>query len=564
MKSLLALLLASAALSCAHAPSPAPMTPAQQADSTAAAELDKSTARFAPTELRVDLSALPANERAALAELVHAARLMDALFLRQSFAANPSLLSLLAGDRSELGRARLHAFLVNKGPWSRLDQETPFLSGVQARPQGGNFYPADATKEQVELWANQLPEKEKQRALGFFTTVRRDARGGFVAVNYSLEYQDVLQLAAQHLRKAAGLTAQPTLKAYLEKRAAAFASNDYHESDVAWMELDASIEPTIGPYEVYEDNWFNAKASYEAFLGVRDDAESGKLAKLSGELQGLENALPIDEPLKNGKLGALAPIAVINEVFCSGDANRGVQTAAFNLPNDERILRERGTKRVMLKNVQQAKFDQVLLPIAKVALSIGAQKDVSFEAFFTHILMHELMHGLGPHRVTGSETTVRQAMQEAGSAIEEAKADIAGLWALQRLVDKGALDKSLEATMYTTFLASAFRSIRFGITEAHGKGIALQLNSLLDAGAFTVAADGTFAVNAGRIKDAVAALTRELMLLQAGGDAAKERQLLADRATVRPEVKRVLDRLLAVPVDIEPLFTTADELAPTR
>jgi hypothetical protein len=381
-----------------------------------------------------------------------------------------------------------------------------------------------------------------------------------VAVNYSLEYQDALSQAAQHLRKAAQSTSQPTLQSFLEKRAAAFLSNDYYESDVAWMELDASIEPTIGPYEVYEDNWFNAKASFEAFIGLRDEAESQKLAKLSAELQGLESSLPIDESLKNPKLGALAPIAVINEIFCAGEANRGIQTAAFNLPNDERVLRERGSKRVMLKNVQQAKFDKVLLPIAKVALPLAEQRDVSFEAFFTHILMHELMHGLGPHRVTGSETTVRQAMQEAGSALEEAKADISGLWALQQLVDKGVLDKSLEQTMYATFLASAFRSIRFGITEAHGKGIALQLNTLIDAGAFVAAADGTFTVNRAKVRDAVAGLTRELMTLQASGDATKARQLLAERATVRAEVQRVLDRLAAVPVDIEPIFTTAEKL----
>ena len=238
---------------------------------------------------------------------------------------------------------------------------------------------------------------------------------------------------------------------------------------------------------------------------------------------------------------------MVNEVFCSGDGNHGVQTAAYNLPNDERIARERGTKRVMLKNVQEAKFRKTLVPISQVALSAADRRQVSFDAFFTHILMHELMHGLGPHQ-TAEGATVRKAMQEAGSALEEAKADISGLFALQLLVDKGALDRSLERTMYVTFLASAFRSIRFGTNEAHGKGVALQLNTLLDAGAVRVAPDGTLAVVPERIRQAVAKLTGEIMTLQASG------------GVVRPEVKRVLDKLAGVPVDIEPRFTAADKL----
>ena len=541
-----AIAIAIVTLACAHAPAAPPMDPKESA-------LAAQNARFAPTELKVDLSALPRQERAALAEIVAAARVMDALFLRQVWAGNPGMLIEL----SRRGGEELRAFLLNKGPWSRLDHDAPFVATAPAKPGGANFYPADATKEEVEAWLKSLPEGERARASGFFTTIRRAAGGGLVAVPYSLEYQDELQLAAAHLRRAAHFTAQPTLKAFLERRAAAFLSNDYYESDVAWMELDSSIEPTIGPYEVYEDGWFNAKASFEAFVGLRDDAETQKLLRLSGELQALENALPIDPALRNPKLGALAPIRVVNQIFCSGEANRGVQTAAFNLPNDERVAREKGTKRVMLKNVQEAKFAKVLLPIARVALAEADRADVSFEAFFTHILMHELMHGLGPHQIKGTGQTVRQALQEAGSAVEEAKADIAGLWALQQLVDRGVLGKELERTMYTTFLASAFRSIRFGITEAHGKGIALQINALLDAGAFRVAADGTFSVEAAKIKGAVAALAGELMTLQASGDAARARALLAERAVVRAEVKRVLDRLAGVPVDIEPRFVTA-------
>src|SRR6185436_5818333 len=256
-----------------------------------------------------------------------------------------------------------------------------------------------------------------------------------------------------------------TLKKFLTARADAFLSNDYYASDVAWMELDAAIEPTIGPYEVYEDEWFNAKAAFEAFITVRDEAESKKLQAFSDHLQELENNLPVDPKYRNPKLGALAPIKVVNVVFAAGDGNRGVQTAAYNLPNDERVVREKGTKRVMLKNMQDAKFRMVLLPISKVALPAADQAKISFDAFFTHILMHELMHGLGPHAigVGGRQTTVRQELKETYSTIEEAKADISGLWALRQLADKGTLPKSLEKPLYTTFLASTFRSIRFGV-----------------------------------------------------------------------------------------------------
>jgi hypothetical protein len=527
-----------------------------------AATLARLNARLAPVDMNVDLGKLPPSERAALAKILGAAKVMDTLFLRQVWAGNETLLLDLIADTSNLGRARLHAFLQNKGPWLRLDEDRPFVPGVGKKPVAGNFYPAGSTRKEVEAWLQGLPAEAHQQATGFFTTIRRAPDGKLKAVPYSLEYQGELDQAAALLREAAALTRQPTLRAYLEKRAAAFLSNDYYDSDVAWMKLDASIEPTIGPYEVYEDGWFNAKAGFEAFVTLRDDAETAKLAKFSGELQDIENHLPIDPKLRNPKLGALAPIRVVNQLFGAGDANRGVQTAAFNLPNDERIGKEMGTKRTMLKNVQEAKFKVVLVPISKVALAPADQKAVSFEAFFTHILMHELMHGLGPHQITvnGRRTTVRASLQDTYSAIEEAKADISGLFALQHLVDKGVIDRSLERTMYTSFLASCFRSIRFGLNEAHGKGIALQLSTLLDAGAFKVARNGTFSVDPSRIKGAVRDLTAELMTLQASGDRGKAEALLKKRAVMRPEVQKVLDRLGKVPVDIEPRFLAAQKL----
>ncbi|HYN07457.1 MAG TPA: hypothetical protein VES67_08720 [Vicinamibacterales bacterium] len=546
---------------CSPPPSSAPATPASASTPSATSALDAKIARFAPVDFAPAVTQLPPNEASALALLVKAAALMDGLFLEQVWAGNPSLLAQVAADRTAEGQAELHYFLINKGPWSRIDHNEPFLrAAVPAKPPQANFYPPDATKEEVEKWIATLKGDAHAAAVGFFTVIRRGPDRRLMAVPYSIEYQNTLAIAAGYLREAAKLTTQPTLKQYLELRADAFFSNDYYASDVAWMELDASIEPTIGPYETYEDEWFGYKAAFEAFVTLRDDAETKKLGVFSAELQGLEDALPIDPKYRSPKLGALSPIRVVNVVFSAGDGNRGVQTAAFNLPNDDRVIREKGAKRVMLKNVQEAKFAKVLQPVSLVALPAADRANVSFDAFFTHILMHELMHGLGPHVVQPGGTAVRHALKDTYAAIEEAKADISGLWALQRLADKGVVSKDIARTMYTTFLASTFRSIRFGINEAHGKGIALQLNYLLDRGGFVVNPDGTFAVVDGKIQKGVETLTRELMTIEAEGNYKTAEGLLKEMVVVRPEVQRVLDRLKDVPVDIEPNFVTAKSL----
>jgi hypothetical protein len=526
------------------------------------ARLNSMAARFAPVDIRVELSALPAGERQALASLIKAARMTDPLFMQQMWAGNGSMLLRLLEDTTPLGRARFDYFLINRGPWSRLDGNAVFVPGAPEKPEAGNFYPAGATREEVETWLKGLEAEARAAATEFFTTIRRDASGKFIAVPYSLEYQGELAEMTRHLRDAATATAQPTLREFLELRAAAFASNDYYASDVAWMKLDSSIEPTIGPYEVYEDEWFNYKAAFEAFITVRDDAETAKLDRFGAELQWLEDRLPIDAGYRRKQLGGLAPMRVVNVVFAAGDANHGVQTAAFNLPNDERIVAERGSKRTMLRNFMEAKFDQVLVPISQRALAPEDQAHVNFNAFFTHVLMHEVMHGLGPTHTgpNGSGGGVRQAIKELYSTVEEAKADISGLWALQKLMDKGVLDRADERAMYTTFLASAFRTLRFGMNESHAKGMALQVNYLLDAGGFRVNADGTFSLDLGKTKKGVASLTRDLLTLQAMGDYEGGKRLLERLVVIRPEVQAVLDRLGGVPVDIRPRFVTAADL----
>jgi hypothetical protein len=516
--------------------------------------------RFAPTVLTANTARMSVKDRQALQKIIAAAKLLDPLFLRQVWSGNDALKTKLEADKSLLGRMRLHYFLINDGPWSRLDENEPFIDGVPAKPPQANYYPDDMTKEEFNSWMNTLSAAEKERATGYFYTIRRDRSGKLKTVPYSEEYREFLEPAAKLLREAAALTSNPTLRDFLNKRAAALASNDYYDSDVAWMDLDAPIDVTIGPYETYEDELFGYKAAFEAYVTLRDEVESAKLTKFSQYLQELENNLPIDPKYRNPKLGAASPIRVVNEVFSSGEGNNGVQTAAFNLPNDERVVKEKGSKRIMLKNVQDAKFNKTLIPISRVVLAPAQLHDLAFDAFFTHILTHELMHGLGPHNITvdGQPTTVRLQLKDKYSSIEEAKADVTGLWALQYLIDKGVVAKSMQRTLYTTYLASMFRSVRFGITESHGRGVAMQFNYFTDEGAIKFdEPTGKLSVDESKIRGAVRKLTNELLTIEAEGSYDKAKAILDKYAVIRPPMKSALDRLKSVPVDIEPIFPLA-------
>jgi hypothetical protein len=525
-----------------------------------AAELNQKIRRFAPTVMTANTARLSPNDRKALQKIIAAAKLYDDLYLHQIWSGNQSMLKKLQADKSPLGRLRLHYFRINQGPWSQLDDNEPFIEGAPKRPPQANFYPDDLTKDEFNSWLSSLSEADRAKATGYFYTIRRDASGKLKTVPYSEEYREFLEPAAKLLREAAALTTNATLRNFLEKRAAAFLSNDYYDSDVAWMDLDSSIDVTMGPYETYEDELFGYKAAFEAYVTLRDDAESAKLKKFSSYLQELENNLPIDPKYRNPRLGAASPIRVVNEVFSSGEGNSGVQTAAFNLPNDERVVKEKGSKRIMLKNVQDAKFNKTLIPISRVVLSVADQRKLSFESFFTHILTHELMHGLGPHNinVNGQTTTVRLQLKELYSAIEEAKADVTGLWALQYLIDKGAVPKTMQRTLYTTYLASMFRSVRFGINEAHGRGVAMQFNYFTDEGAIKYNEEtGKFSIDESRIRDAVRKLTAELLTLEAEGSYDKARAILVKYAVIRPAMRNALDKLKDVPVDVEPVFPLA-------
>jgi hypothetical protein len=544
------------------------------------AQLEKMASRFAPTPLRVDTSKLSAGDRQALVKVLEAARILNDVFMQQMWEGNLALYARLQKDTTLLGKARLHYFWINKAPWSDLDDYKAFLPGVPPRkPLGANFYPESMTKEAFESWVAQLSPKEQEQAKSFFTVIRwrenSKPPNSLLAIPYSQQYADDLTRAATLLREAAGQTDNVSLKKFLSLRADAFLSNDYYESDLAWMDLDAPLDITIGPYETYNDELFGYKAAFEAYVNLRDDAETAKLSVFTQHLQEIENNLPIDPQYRNPKLGAAAPIRVVDEILAAGDGAHGIQTAAYNLPNDDRVVQQKGSKRVMLKNVQEAKFRTVLLPIARRTLSQAAMVDVSFEPFFTHILAHELMHGLGPHqiKVQGRDTTPRDELKELYSAIEEPKADVTGLFALQYMMDHAkemGLGKSLpsdeaaQRQLYTTYLASAFRSLRFGLNDAHGKGMAIQFNYFMDKGAFVQREDGTFSVDMAKIKTAVAELDHDLLTIEAEGNYAGAKKLLDDLGVLRPAVRKALDSLQGIPTDIEPIFVTADELAPVE
>jgi hypothetical protein len=429
---------------------------------------------------------------------------------------------------------------------------------------GANFYPEDMDKAEFEAWVKTLPKEQADQAQGYFTVIRRDAVGRLKTVPYSAAFRADLEHAARLLRDAAALTPNQSLRKFLSLRSGAFLSNDYYDSDLAWMDIDAPLDITIGPYETYNDEIFGYKAGFEVYVNLRDEVETDKLRFFADHLQEVENNLPMEAKYRNPKLGGQAPIRVVNEVYSGGDGNHGVQTAAYNLPNDERVVTLKGSKRVMLKNVQEAKFNSTLIPISKRVLPAASQADLSFDSFFTHILAHELSHGIGPQQIemAGRKTTPRLEIKELYGAIEEAKADVTGLFMLQYLYDhqllKGGPDA--ERKLYTTYLASSFRSLRFGVKEAHGRGMAVQFNFLLDRGGFVANPDGTYAVNFEKIKQAVSDLDRELLTIEATGDYARAQRLFNDMGGVRPELQKTLASLEDIPTDIEPHFVTADEL----
>ncbi len=521
--------------------------------------IQKQLAKFAPTVIEYDKSQLSEGDQVAVLKLVEAAKLMDKIFWQQAYhgelTMDSEMLDRIPGARDY--------FQINFGPYDRLESNRPFLDGVGNKPPGANYYPADMTQEEFTQWIADHPEDEAAFTSNF-TIIRRDG-DKLVAIPYSEAYAKYLEPAAKLLLEAAEATDNTSLKTYLTSRAEAFKSNDYMLSDMDWMDLkDHALEVVIGPYEVYEDELLGYKAAFEAFITIVDKEDSEKLEKIGNYLNDLERALPINEQYKNYNRGSSSPLAVVNEVFVGGDAKPGVQTAAFNLPNDERVREAKGSKKVMLKNITEAKYQQVSIPIMSRLLSEADQKKVSFDAFFNHIVLHEMCHGIGPGKIVvdGKETTVSKALKDTYSVLEETKADVVGLYQFPLMIEKGVFDASLQDKLYASFVGGIFRSVRFGVGSAHGGANVITLNYLLEKGGITY--DDTnvrFAVNYDKIEGAVRDLARDVLMIQALGDYDGAKAFLAKYRHVAPSLKRALSMLEDIPVDIRPIFAVEEELA---
>lgn len=523
--------------------------------------IEQKIRQFSRTELKYDDSILDTRQKLVVEKLYQAAKIMDKIFLDQVYSKNREILNKYTGAKTEEGRFTYYYFKIMFGPFDRLDHNKPFYGNYE-KPMGANFYPEDMTKEEFNNWISSHPEDE-QAFKSEFTVIRRNG-DNLVAIPYSQYYEDELQRAALLLKEAAGFADNPSLKKYLQTRAEAFMSNDYFESDMAWMDLkDHDIEIVIGPYEVYEDALFNYKAAFECFLTLKDPDESKKLAIFGSYLNEMEKGLPIPDEYKNFNRGSESPIMVVNEIFSAGDTKAGVQTLAFNLPNDERVREAKGSKKVMIKNMHEAKFSKLLKPIAEIIIDESQLDFVSFNGFFNHTLMHEMSHGLGPGNITidGKKTNVRTELQDTYSKIEECKADVLGMYNNIFMIGKGVYPKSFEKEMWVTFLAGTFRSVRFGISEAHGAGNAVIYNFLLEKGAYEYDdATAKVKVNFDKIHEAIRDLAEKLLTIQATGDYEASKALLDQYAVETPSMAALREKLSQLPVDIKPVFQIEEKM----
>lgn len=565
MKKLLAAALAAASFACAATDMRTDGPPPAAARLAVLPGTEQRLHQLPKTAIDYDRSLLNENERQVVAKLIEASKYIDEIYWVQVAEQNPDYRKHLAmqAQASPLDLAGYEYFIANKGRWDRLAQDEPFIEpfGVAGhKPEGANFYPADLTKEELERYIAAHPE-QKDALQGLFTVVRRQG-DKLVTIPYSVEYRQYLEPAAAQLREAAAITNNASLRDYLTKLADAFFKDNYRDSDMAWMDLNGPIEVVIGPYEVYEDALFNYKAAFESFVTVVDKPESDKLAAYAQHLPDMERNLPIPDEYKNPNRGTDSPIRVVQELYTAGDARRGVQTAAFNLPNDEVVREMKGSKKVLLKNVMDAKYRMSGNPIALRVLDPSQRHLMNFDAYFNFVLFHELSHGLGPGLITqpnGERTDIRFLLKETYSSIEECKADVLGIWNILYAQKNNLLTSFNEEQLYATTTGLFFRSLRFGVDEAHGRGTAVQWNWLRERGAIVPNADGTFRVDNAKFRDGIQSLATELLTLQATGDYARAQRLLTKYGVSTPEIESVNKRLTDIPVDITPVFPAAGE-----
>lgn len=515
-------------------------------------DMAASRASIVDVEMTVDTSYLTEEERQVVNLLIEASGFMDQIYLRQRGAGLPEMRAEIAasGDADTLDM-----FDRNFGPWDAIDDNHPFYGDTEW-PEGAGFYPADLTREEFDAYLEAHPD-EREALMSPYSVVRREA-DGFVAVPYSEEYAEFLLPAARLLREAAAITTNPSLKRFLTLRADSFLSDDYFASEMAWMDLSGTpIEVAIGPYEVYTDRLYGTKTAFESFVTLKNPEESAALDRYVGYLRDMEGNLPIDAQYHNFARGFESPLAVADQIHGGGDNVPGVQTIAFNLPNDERVREAKGAKKVILSNVLGAKFDMILDPIADVVLAPDQAALVSRRYMQLFTLFHELAHSLGPGTITvnGRETTVNEELREQYSALEESKADVMGIYNLLYMMERGELPSSEKSELLATYFAGLFRTMRFGIEEAHGKGAAAQYGFLLEQGAFAWDADaGVFVIDEARLESGLTELLRTELMLQARGDYEGTKAFFERYAVLDEHAEAVIAGMDGIPVDIRPIY----------
>lgn len=502
--------------------------------------MDTKLAQYTPVQLTTDLSRLSDKQKQIIPLLIKAADIMDELFWYEAYGKKDSLLQAVDDPGLE------QFIRINYGPWDRLDGNAPFVDGAGEKPRGANFYPPDMTVEEFE--AAPLPDKAS-----LYTFLRRNARGELTTVPYHVQFEAEVKQAAGLLRQAAALAENQALARYLNLRADALLTDDYQPSDLAWMDMkDNQLEVVIGPIETYEDQLFGYKAAHECYVLVKDLAWSERLSKYAQFLPALQRGLPVAEAYKAEQPGSDADLNAYDVIYYAGDCNAGSKTIAINLPNDEEVQLRKGTRRLQLKNAMRAKFDKILLPISQVLIDSSQRRFITFDAFFANTMFHEVAHGLGIKTTIDDRSTVREALKEHASALEEGKADILGLYMVKQLHDQGELDGRLE-DYYVTFMASIFRSVRFGASSAHGKANMIRFNYFREAGAFTRDAEtNTYRVDFDQLEQAMTDLSRRILTLQGDGDYEGVAELVSDKGVIGSQLQADLDRLAEarIPVDI--------------
>lgn len=493
---------------------------------------------YAQVPLTTDISHLTKNEKEILRLMFKTADIMDDLFWQQAYGAKIDLMDETKGEAKEYAK-------INYGPWDRLNNETPFINGIGAKPAGATFYPIDMTKEEFEQ-ANIKDGKSP------YSIIRRNREGKLYSIPYHENFKNQLSKAAEYLTKASELAEDAGLKKYLKLRAAALISDDFYASDLAWMDMkNANIDMVVGPIENYEDQLFGYKTSYSAYILVKDIEWSKKLAKFVQYLPELQKNLPVSANYKKEIPGTDSDLNAYDVVYYAGDCNAAGKTIAINLPNDEKVQLEKGTRRLQLKNAMKAKFDKILAPIATALIDESQQKNIKFDAFFSNVMFHEVAHGLGIKNTVNGKGSVRDALKEANSALEEGKADILGLYMVNQLLKKGELTGTQE-DYFVTFLAGILRSVRFGASSAHGQANMIAFNYFAENGAFEKTANGRYKVNVAKMEKAMNGLSELILTLQGNGDYDGVKKLYADKGIIHDDLQKDLDVLKTknIPVDV--------------